>query len=80
MEETTIEDFLEGRKTTNEEINGINWKKISIDSTSNNKETISINYVTEKNGTIYVVSITSFKEANVDTAKLAEVFIKGGTL
>ena len=79
-DETTLDKFLEGRKTTDKKINEINWKMLSIDNTSNNKETTSINYVTEKDGTIYVVSILAFKEANVDIAKLAEVFINGVTI
>ena len=53
---------------------------IITDSISNNKETTSINYVTEKKGTIYVVSIVSFKESNVDTTKLAKIFINGVTI
>ena len=75
-----MDKFLEGRKTTDKKINEINWKMLTIDATSNNKETTSINYVTEKDGTIYAVSILAFKEANVDVTKLAEVFINGVTI
>ena len=78
--ENTLDKFLEGRETTDKKINGINWKMLSIDATSNGKETKSINYVTEKEGTLYVVSIATFKEANVDTDKLAEIFMNGVTI
>ncbi len=79
-DETTLAEFLGDRKTTKKKINGIDWQTLSIDNTSNDKETTSINYVTEKNGTIYAVSILTFKEANVDTEKLAQAFMNGVTI
>lgn len=79
-DENTLNEFLEGRTTTDKKINGTTWKTLSIDNTSNNKEITSINYVTEKDGTLYVVSILVFKEANVDITKLADVFMNGVTL
>lgn len=79
-DETTLDKFLEGNETTDKEINGINWKMVSIDSTSNEKETHSMNYATEKDGIVYAVSIITFKEANIDTDKLADIFIKGVTI
>lgn len=78
--ETTLEKFIGDREITDKKINGIIWKTVLIEATSNGKETKSLNYVTEKDGTIYAVSIASFKEANIDITKLAEVFMKGVTI
>ena len=78
--ETNIKDFLEDRKGETESINGINWTKVTVNNTSNNKDTTSIIYATEKGSTLYVVSIISFNEANVNLSELSNVFINTVTL
>ena len=74
---TTLEESLKGYTAEKKKINGIDWSIVSIDNTTDNKETTSRVYATEKNGTLYIASIITFKEANVDTDKLAEVFMNG---
>lgn len=79
-DETTLEEFLEGNAAVPKEMNGINWSTASVNSTSNDKETTSVFYATEKDGVLYAGMVQVFNESNVDAEKLAEVFMNGVTI
>jgi len=79
-DEISLEDFLEGRETTNKKINEINWKLLSIDNKSDNKDTTSLIYAVEKDNNIYVISFIIFNESKVNINKLANSFMNGVTI
>ena len=79
-DETNLKEFLQDNKTTKKNINGIEWNTLSVENTTDKKETKSIIYATQKDGVLYAVSILCFKEANIDITNLAEVFMNGVTI
>ena len=78
--ETNLKEFLDGHSTEKVKINGITWDKATVSGKTDNKDTTSIVYATEKNSTLYVVTIFKFTEANINTEELAEIFINGVTI
>ena len=78
--ETTLKEFLAKYQTTKVTINGINWDRIKVNNKTDNKDTTSVIYSTEKNGTVYVVTSLVFNEANVDVEELSSIFINGVTI
>ena len=78
--EITLKEFLNGHKSEDVKVNGITWKKALLNNTVDNKATSAIVYATEKNSTVYAVSTTAFKEANVDIEELSNVFINNVTI
>ena len=78
--ESTLKEFLAGKKSEDKKINGIEWKKIQVDGTVDQKETTSVIYATEKNSKVYIVNGIIFKESNVDINGLVDVFINTVTI
>lgn len=79
-DETNLNEFFENRTTEDVKINGINWKKSKINNKTDNKDTTSIVYATEKNGTLYAVTTIIFNESGVDINTISKIFINGVTL
>ena len=78
--ESTLKEFLAGKKSEDKKINGIEWKKIQVEGTVDQKETTSVIYATEKNSKVYIVNGIIFKESNVDINGLVDVFINTVTI
>ena len=78
--ELSLKEFLDGHKSEKVKVNGITWEKVNLNNKVDNKDTMAIVYATEKNSTVYAVSTTAFKEANVDIEELSNIFINGVTL
>ena len=78
--ETTLKEFLADNKYEDKTINGISWKKVKVDGTTDGKETSSVIYATEKDSTVYVVNGIVFKESNVDIDGLVSTFINDVTI
>ena len=79
--ETTLQNFLGENQSEKVTINGITWDKVTLNNKIDEKDTTATVYATQKNSTVYAVSIIKFSEAEkVDLGKLTEVFMNGVTI